>query len=102
MTIGLVLEQRYVAAIFLAIYGSIIVSGSDNLVKAYIIHGRSQMHPLVALVTVLGALQLVGLWGIFVGPISAAFFYALLNILHRRLVETDDNAPSRQGVLDTS
>jgi predicted PurR-regulated permease PerM len=94
VTIGLFVEQRYGAAIFLAIYGTIVISGSDNLIRAYIIHDRAQMHPLVALVTVLGALQLVGLWGIFIGPISAAFFYALLNILRRRLLEASNEKQS--------
>jgi predicted PurR-regulated permease PerM len=95
VTIGLVVEQRYGAAVFLSIYGTVVISGSDNLIRAYIIHNRAQMHPLVALVTVLGALQLVGLWGIFIGPISASFFYALLNIIRRRLVkDRDDNFPS--------
>lgn len=87
VTIALLLEQRYGAAGFLAVYGTIVISGSDNLVKAHIIHGRAQMHPLIALVTVLGALQLVGLWGIFLGPIAAAFFYALLSTLKRKLLE---------------
>lgn len=90
VVIGLLIEQRYGAAVFLTIYGTIIVSGSDNLIKAYMIGDRAQMHPLIALVTVLGALQLVGLWGIFIGPISAAFFYALLNILRQRLLQHED------------
>lgn len=89
VTVGLILEQRYGAALFLGVYGTVVISGSDNLIRAYVIHDRMQMHPLVALVTVLGALQLVGLWGIFIGPMSAAFFYALLKILRRHLVEAE-------------
>jgi predicted PurR-regulated permease PerM len=101
VTIALLFEQRYGAAGFLAVYGTVVISGSDNLVKAHIIHGRAQMHPLIALVTVLGALQLVGLWGIFLGPISAAFFYALLNTLKRKLLEekpAQANEERRQAV----
>jgi len=93
VAVGLLVEQRYFAALFLAIYGLSVVSTADNLIRAYVIHGRVQMHPLVALVTVLGALQLVGLWGIFLGPITGAFFYALLNILHNRLVDSGDDDP---------
>lgn len=92
----MLLEQRFGAAIFLGIYGTIVVSSSDNLIKAYVIGDRAQMHPFIVLVTVLGALQLVGLWGIFIGPITAAFFYALLNILRSRLL--DDGAPSRSSI----
>ncbi|WP_145217322.1 AI-2E family transporter [Planctomycetes bacterium TBK1r] len=49
------------------------------------IGNQAKLHPLVALVTVLGALKLMGLWGIFVGPMVAAFFYALLNITRDRV-----------------
>lgn len=94
---ALLFEQRFGAAIFLGVYGTVVVSASDNLIKAYVIGDRAQMHPFVVLVTVLGALQLVGLWGIFVGPMTAAFFYALLNILRNRLL-ADDNRPSPASV----
>jgi predicted PurR-regulated permease PerM len=87
IALGLVVEQRFGAAIFLTIYGTIIVSTSDNVIKAYVIGEQAKMHPFVVLVTVLGALQLVGLWGIFVGPMIASFFHALLNILRNRLLE---------------
>ena len=97
VTIILLFEQRYGAAIFLGLYGAIIVSGADNLVRAYVIHGRTQMHPLVALVTVLGGIQAVGLWGVFLGPMVAAIFYALLNILQPKLsAKAETDAASRR------
>jgi predicted PurR-regulated permease PerM len=47
---------------------------------------------------VLGGLQLVGLWGIFLGPITAAFFYAMLKILNKKRLErpceTDESSQS--------
>lgn len=89
VTIGLLLDQRFGQATFITIYGTIIVSGSDNVIKAYVIGGEAKLHPLIVLITVLGALNLIGLWGIFVGPMIAAFFYALLNILRERLLERD-------------
>lgn len=81
----LALEEHYARAGGLALYGLLVISTSDNLIRAYVIHGTSNLHPLVVLISVLGALQVVGLWGVFVGPMTAAFFYALLKILHRRL-----------------
>jgi predicted PurR-regulated permease PerM len=56
----------------------------DNLLRAYVIHDSAQLHPLVALISVLGAIQVVGLWGILLGPVVASFFYALLKILRDR------------------
>jgi hypothetical protein len=57
----------------------------DNFIKPYILHGRAKLHPLLALLSVLGGVQALGLWGIFIGPMVAAFLYALLNILHQEL-----------------
>lgn len=88
VAIGLLVQQRYAAAAFLTLYGAIIVSGSDNLIRAYIIGDRLQMHPFIMFVTVLGALQFVGLWGILIGPLIAAFLYALVNMLHQRISGT--------------
>lgn len=85
----LLLQQHYIAGILLGIYGALVVSLSDNVVKIFVIQGQGRMHPLVVFVTMLGALRVIGLWGIFVGPLVAAVFYALLTLLHRHL-EGDD------------
>jgi predicted PurR-regulated permease PerM len=82
--IGLVLDERYMAAALLALYGSLIVSTSDNLIRAYIVGEESSLHPLIVLISSLGAIQFIGLWGIFAGPMIAAFFYSLLCILQKR------------------
>lgn len=79
-------------AIFLAVYGVSCITTVDNLIKPYILHGRAKLHPLLALLSVLGGVQALGLSGIFIGPMVAAFLYALLNILHQELqsfAETD-------------
>jgi predicted PurR-regulated permease PerM len=77
-------DQRW-EAIFLVVYGAGCVATVDNLIKPYILHGRAKLHPLLALLSVLGGVQALGLWGIFIGPVVAAFLYALLNILHQEM-----------------
>ncbi|MDV6029283.1 MAG: AI-2E family transporter [Phycisphaera sp. RhM] len=81
----LLFNGHYGSGVGLAVYGAVVVASSDNLVRAYVIGNQAKLHPLVALVTVLGALKLMGLWGIFVGPMVAAFFHALLNIARDRV-----------------
>ena len=83
--LGLAAYERYTAAIFLAIYGTIVISGTDNLIRAYVIGGESKLHPLVVLISVLGAIEFMGLWGIFAGPMIAALFYSLLAIAQRHM-----------------
>ncbi len=63
------------------ILGGVLISTSDNIVRPLILKGHSQMHPLLALVSVFGAVNLFGAPGIFLGPIIAAVFVSFLKIL---------------------
>ncbi len=74
-------QEHWGPAIFLAIWGSTIISGIDHLIKPYVIGGRANMHPLLVLVSVVGGFHLFGVLGVFIGPILAAVLFALLRIL---------------------
>ena len=82
-------DERTWAAILLAIYGAAIVSMADNVIKPLVLHGQSKLHPLLALLSVLGGVQALGPIGILVGPMVVAFLQTLLNILHRELTTMD-------------
>lgn len=101
--ISLLINGDFGTAIALATYGALVVSTSDNLIRAYLIRGTVGMHPFVAFVSVVGAIRVVGIWGIFLGPIVAAFFYALLKILHQQthpdmVIETAANSDGVEAV----
>ncbi|TWU27654.1 AI-2E family transporter [Bythopirellula polymerisocia] len=87
----LALEGRYLAGGLLFTYCVLLISTSDNLIRAYVIGSEAKMNPLVAFITVLGAIQLIGLVGIFNGPMIAALFYTLLKLLRERIAH--DEAP---------
>jgi predicted PurR-regulated permease PerM len=89
-------QGRIWAGIFLGIYGAAVVSTSDNLIRAHVLHGTARIHPLLALVSALGGLQLVGLWGIFLGPIVAALFYTLVKVLHDRLEALEEEPRDKE------
>lgn len=72
-------------AVLLAIYCIVIVSMADNVIKPIVLHGRSNLHPLLALLSVLGGVQALGPIGIFIGPMVVAFLQTLLNMLHTEL-----------------
>lgn len=71
----------------LMVLGGVLISLSDNLVRTLIMKGSSDMHPFLALVSVFGAVNLVGAAGIFLGPIIAAVFVAFLKILAQEIRE---------------
>lgn len=95
VTLYLLVQQRWGAALFLGLYGGGGISLADNLIRPYVIHGQARLHPLIALVSILGALRLIGLWGVFIGPLVAAFFYALLKILYDRMRAEEATTPGQ-------
>jgi predicted PurR-regulated permease PerM len=90
----LLAENRMLPAIVLAVYGAVVVSAIDNVIKPYVLHGQSNLHPLLALLSVLGGVQALGPIGIFVGPMAVAFLQALLHMLQGEMrdIEKPPNA----------
>jgi predicted PurR-regulated permease PerM len=52
----------------------------DNVVRSWVLKGREDMHPLVSLIAIIGGIEMFGILGVFVGPVLAAIFIALLGI----------------------
>jgi predicted PurR-regulated permease PerM len=73
------------AAIGLAIYGAAIISMADNIIKPWILHGQSNLHPLLALLSVIGGVAVLGPIGILIGPMIVVFLQTLLKILQREM-----------------
>jgi len=69
------------AAAGLAAWGLLVVSSIDNVIKPLVLQGQSKLHPLLALLSVLGGVTALGPIGIFVGPIAVAFLQAALTML---------------------
>jgi predicted PurR-regulated permease PerM len=81
--------DRPVPAIMVALWGALVVSTIDNLIKPYVLHGQSNLHPLLALLSVIGGLQTLGPIGILVGPMVVVFLQTLLKIMQRELLNMD-------------
>jgi predicted PurR-regulated permease PerM len=82
---GQVVQGDPTKAIILAIYCTLVVSSIDNVIKPFILHGQSKLHPLLALLSILGGVQVLGPVGILVGPMLVSFLQALLNMLRKEL-----------------
>lgn len=73
--------------IFLAIYGFFIVSGIDNVLRPKIISGKGRIHPIVALIGLLGGLKVFGFLGIIIGPLIAALFITMAEFFYEDYVK---------------
>jgi hypothetical protein len=79
------LHYELSTTIILASYCAVIVSGIDNVIKPLVLHGQSNLHPLLALLSILGGVTVLGPVGIIVGPMVVSFLQALLNMLRKEL-----------------
>jgi predicted PurR-regulated permease PerM len=88
-------EGQMAAGLGLAAYGLFIVSTVDNLIRPWILAEKASLHPLAALLGVLGGIQTLGPTGVFVGPIVVAFLQTIMTLLHREF--SDEAAPTGTG-----
>lgn len=95
-------EDRQLAAIFLAVYGVAVISMADNVIKPMVLHGQSNIHPLLALLSVLGGVQALGPIGIFVGPMVVAFLQVVLRMLHTELTALTADAEAKANTSNKS
>jgi predicted PurR-regulated permease PerM len=87
-------HDRHTAAFVLAAYCGGVVSMVDNIIKPYILHGQANLHPLLALLSVIGGVQVLGPIGILVGPMLVAFLQALVNMLNKEIQQMGSELPS--------
>ncbi|MCA9200861.1 MAG: AI-2E family transporter, partial [Planctomycetales bacterium] len=98
----IVVEERTLAGVLLMLYGAGVVSMVDNLIKPVVLHGQSNLHPLLALLSVLGGVQALGPIGILVGPMVVSFLQALLNMLNKELQEIDQHSHASNAAASDS
>ncbi len=65
--------------IFLAIYGTVVISGADSLIRPWFIARGADLPFLLTVLGVLGGALAFGLLGIFLGPVLLGVGYTLMN-----------------------
>jgi predicted PurR-regulated permease PerM len=71
--------------VFMIVYGMLVISGIDNIIKPYIISRGSKLPFIVIFIGVIGGVVTFGLIGVFLGPTLLAVGYSLTyEILIRR------------------
>ncbi|MFP8952326.1 AI-2E family transporter [Natrialbaceae archaeon A-arb3/5] len=88
-------------ALVLLLYGVAVLSFVDNYLRAIFVDRESGLHPAVVIVGVIGGIYLLGIMGLFLGPVLLAMFKAGLNVFSRLDIGADaddsldgSNAPS--------
>ena len=69
-----------IKGIILIIYGVLVISTIDNILKPKIIGSKANVHPVLVLIGILGGLNLFGFVGIILGPAILALIVAFFEI----------------------
>jgi predicted PurR-regulated permease PerM len=76
--------------VFLLIWGSVVVSSIDNILRPWVVGGRVELHPMVLVFFILGGVEAFGFLGLFLGPVVASVLAAVFSILREELTEPKD------------
>ncbi len=77
IAIALIIDNQLWAGIGLLLWGVLVVSTVDNVIRPIVISGASQVPFLVVLFGVLGGLNAFGIIGLFLGPVILAVLLAV-------------------------
>lgn len=78
--IYLLLIKSYFFGVALAIYGTVVVGLSDNLLRPQLLKNKIEVHPFLILLSILGAIEVFGFLGVFLGPILISLLVSVLHL----------------------
>jgi predicted PurR-regulated permease PerM len=67
-------------AIGLVVYCTLIVSGSDNVVKPLLLRGSARIHPLLGFLSIIGGVLAFGVFGFLIGPVVLSLVLSAIRI----------------------
>lgn len=70
------------AAIIVGVAGAI-SSVADNLILPTFIGAKNKVHPLLLFIVVIGLIERIGIWGLFIGPVLAIFSTRVFELWYR-------------------
>ncbi len=83
-------EGDYIKAIILLLYGVLVITMVDNILRPIIISGRTKMPALAVFFSILGGIKVFGPIGFIMGPLVLALFVSVFEIFGN--IEGGENA----------
>ncbi len=85
--IVLLVQQRFGAAIVLAIISTVIAGNIDNVIRPMIYKRVSDIHPMITLVGAFAGVKYFGLLGVLLGPLAIVYFLELVRLYQKDYIE---------------
>lgn len=78
--IYLVLMGEVFKGAFILIWGAVVIGNTDNILRAYLLKGKSKVNPIFIIFALMGGLALFGFWGLILGPLAIALSATIFHI----------------------
>jgi len=88
-TIYLAATGDFMRAIILLVYGSVVISMVDNILRPLLIGGQTRLPTLFLFFGILGGVQVYGVLGLFLGPVLLAIAMAFIRIYQEQFATTE-------------
>jgi len=75
-------------ALGLLVYCTVIVSGSDNVVKPLLLRGAARIHPLLGFLSIVGGVLAFGVFGFLIGPVILSLVLSAIRIYRLDILRT--------------
>lgn len=85
--IVLLVQQRFGAALVLAIISVVIAGSIDNIIRPMVYKRVSDIHPMITLVGAFAGVKYFGLLGVLLGPLAIVYFLELVRLYQKDYIE---------------
>ncbi len=79
----LLIWGKFWQGFFVLLFGILIVSSIDNILRPKLVGQNSTLHPLLVFLSTIGGLTVFGMMGFLIGPIIVAFLISLFEIYEK-------------------
>lgn len=84
--VSMIIGDDWVNGIGLLLYGIIVITNVDNLVRFLLQKKLADVHPLITVFGVIVGLKMFGFWGLIFGPLILSLFYLCINMYRKEYV----------------
>jgi predicted PurR-regulated permease PerM len=79
--------QNYFAGVGILLWGAIVVSNIDNILRPRLVEKRTNINPVITLLGVFIGLEFFGIIGIVVGPLILSLFFVLVQMFRQEYLD---------------
>lgn len=95
--IYLLVTGHITKGVILILWGGVVVSVIDNILKPILVKGSSETPSIFILFSILGGLTYFGMIGFILGPLILSFLLSLLRIYQKTILATETQVPMPVG-----